>query len=133
MPDWKLWRDMANESLLAAEILQPDNIRNAISRYYYASYQTSTAYLLYRRQLPPEEREAWSHEQTPDLLIQTLGAGIRSEDVKRDIARRLRVSYKKRCEADYVSAAPFTPQDVISARKDSRYIVKTLMGLLPEN
>ncbi len=124
---------MASDSLLAAEILQPDNMRNAISRYYYASYQISTAYLLYRRQLPPEEREAWSHEQTPDLLIQTLGAGIRSEDVKRDISRRLRALYKKRCEADYVSAAPFVPQDVLAARRDTRYIVKTLAGLLPED
>lgn len=132
MPDWKHWRTMANDTLQAAELLQPGNIRSAVSRYYYAPYQAGTAYLLYRGQQPPLEREAWSHAETPDLLIETLGAAIRSEDTKRDIARKLRALYKKRLDADYVSAVSFSQQDLIVVRRDARYIVKTILTVLPE-
>ncbi len=66
------------------------------------------------------------------MLIHNLGTAIRSEDTKRDIARKLRGLYKKRCEADYVSSLSQTHQDLIDVAKTSRYLVKTILALLSE-
>jgi hypothetical protein len=44
------------------------HFRSSASRGYYAGYQAATSLLLYAKQVPPEGREAWSHEATPELI-----------------------------------------------------------------
>lgn len=69
MTPWQSWREMAQESEKAARLAEADGcLRSAASRYYYAAYQAATALLLYRGLTPPAEREAWSHENTPQLM-----------------------------------------------------------------
>ena len=69
MEDWQLWRDMAREAAEAAQIAEAAGCsRSAASRYYYSAYHGVTAMLLYRKVAAPEDRQAWSHDQTPDLI-----------------------------------------------------------------
>ena len=69
MEAWENWWRMAQGSLTAAQVLeQQGEYRSGASRAYYAAYQAVTALLLYAKQTPPEGREAWSHEVTPDLV-----------------------------------------------------------------
>lgn len=69
MEAWQAWLEMARESQEAAQQAEANgHFRSAASRYYYAAYQAVTALLLYRRVPTPEDRQAWSHDQTPDLI-----------------------------------------------------------------
>jgi uncharacterized protein (UPF0332 family) len=132
MPDWRLWRDMARESIQAARTVHNVYPRSAISRYNYAAFQAATAWLLYSKQQPPDMQGAWSHAETPELLREKLSPAIRSTDVKRDIQIRLRELYKLRCDADYVSEAHHWNRSVEKARKDASYISKVIEDNLPE-
>jgi len=69
MDAWQLWQGMAREAVEAAWLAEAGGcLRSSASRYYYAAYQAVTALLVYRGLTPPADREAWSHEDTPDLL-----------------------------------------------------------------
>ncbi len=80
MAEWKPWLDMAHGSLKSGVELQQTDARSAISRFYYAVYQAGTAVLLYRRLTPPPPREAWSHADTPPLLMESLRSLLAPED-----------------------------------------------------
>ena len=95
MDAWNLWQVMARESKRAARLAEGgDCPRSAVSRYYYAAYQSATALLLYRGLTPPAEREAWSHDETPILVAMDLSTIIARRDLRRDIALRLRQLYQ---------------------------------------
>lgn len=118
MPDWKRWRDMADESIKAGRELKQDCPRSAVSRFYYAAYQAGTALLLYRKQQPPETREAWSHADTPEMLKEHLLATVKSKDKVVDLTERLRQLYKVRLNADYAGDAQTTQAIADKARKE---------------
>lgn len=137
MPDWKLWRDMSRESLQAAKLLENSCIRSAISRYYYASYQASSALLLYRKCVPPESREAWSHESTPQLLKEQLKPLIRDNIHRNTLVSELTFLYKLRIHSDYVSDSRILEYTILvkdkikEVSKNSRILIGTIEGLLP--
>ena len=81
---------------------------------------------------PPEEREAWSHEDTPDILRDHITPLVTSRDRRKDLANRLRELYKIRVVADYIGSVPFSEDRVSVARKDAGYIVKFAEKLLVE-
>ena len=72
---WEEWLAAAEDSLSGARLCDPDALRSAASRYYYAAYHAATAILHYLEVTPPahapgdaEAREAWSHVLTLVLL-----------------------------------------------------------------
>ena len=131
MPDWKMWREMSLETFISARELENVSRRNAISRYYYAAYQMASAYLLYRGLQPPQEREAWSHAETPGMLRENLKLVLKSEDKRKDLANRLGLLYKMRCDADYVSVFQPAKELVAKARKDADHLRKSTEEHLP--
>lgn len=131
MEPWQLWLEMALDSMQAAQNLADSNFwRSSASRCYYAAFQAATALLLYSRLTPPEEREAWSHEDTPDIFRDHLHPIVPSRDKRNDLSRRLRELYKVRVQADYISKASFDAEKVGAIRKDAGYIVKFIEHLL---
>jgi uncharacterized protein (UPF0332 family) len=132
VPDWRLWRDMADESLKAARDLQKSCPRSAVSRSYYGAYQAATAFLLYRKQRPPEPREAWSHADTPDMLREHLAAAGNPEGTGIQSAERLKRLYKLRLDADYISTVLLSQTNAQEACKSAGYIVKVIESMLPE-
>jgi uncharacterized protein (UPF0332 family) len=132
MEPWQQWRDMAVESMQSAEILEDSGYwRSSTSRYYYATYQMMTALLLYCKLTPPEEREAWSHDDTPTILRQHLNPLIPSRDRRNDLANRLSELYKARIIADYLGTVALDEKRVNTARKDAGYMVKLAEKILP--
>lgn len=106
MEPWRQWQIMAQESEKAARAAEAEGcLRSAASRYYYAAYQAATALLVYRGLTPPQDRQAWPHDLTPDLVVEQLEPLLRSRDRRNDMARRLRELYKRRVVADYVASA----------------------------
>ena len=110
---------MAQDSLQSARDLDPGNPRSAISRYY-AAYQSITAVLLFLQQTPPEEREAWSHVDTPDLVVTAFIPVMFSRDQRREIQHDLNRLYVMRCDADYVSIIAIREEHVKEAGKFAR-------------
>ena len=121
---------MARGSLGAAQFLASQGeARSCASRAYYASYQSVTAVLLYYGRTPPEGREAWSHDATPDLIRRMTGT-IVSQDARRDIAIRLETSYRLRVIADYVSAAEVSETVLRVSLKDASFIARLVEDVL---
>ena len=104
MPDWRNWHQMAVDSQRAAEELETVRPRSCVSRIYYSAYQAVTAVLLYRGCLPPADREAWTHEETPRLITE---------------------------QADYVSEEDVDGTSVNSAMRDGNFLLKVATDLLP--
>lgn len=133
MDAWQLWQQIARESEEAARLAEAGGcLRPAASRYYYAAYQAVTALLLYKGLIPPAEREAWGHVDTPPLLQDQLQALIRSRARRDDLAQRLLDLYRLRIAADYEGAEIIGAGRVQGAGKDSRYVLRIMSDLLPE-
>ncbi len=129
MDAWIRWLQMAQGSLAAAQALAVQGeARSAASRAYYAAYQAVTALLLYHGMTPPEDREAWSHEATPDLLWHLAPTTLK-QDRRKDMAHRLADLYDLRLIADYVSIAEVEMPSLKTALKDASFIV----GIVGDN
>ncbi len=124
MDAWERWYQMAQGSLAAAVLLKTQGeARSSASRAYYAAYQAVTAVLLYQGMMPPEGREAWSHEATPELFWKLSGT-VLTQDARRDASSRLEASYALRVHADYVSIAELTELALRGSIKDASFILK---------
>ena len=127
---WRKWQELARESERAARLAESEGCyRSAASRYYYAAYQAATALLLCQRLTPPQDREAWSHDDTPALVVRETGPVMRSRDTRNDIARRLKELYRLRLSADYRPGATVASAHVSSAGRDARFILKLVSEL----
>lgn len=123
---------MALDSQQSALLLQTQGrSRSCASRIYYAAYQAVTAVLLYRGCVPPVGREAWSHEVTPQLIVEQWEPLIRSLDRRRELERSLRRLYDLRVSADYVGNDPIEPSAVVKGLRDGNYLIKIANELLP--
>ena len=124
MEAWERWWNMAQGSLAAAQLLAKEGeVRSSASRAYYAAFQAVTALLLYHEMTPPNGREAWSHEATPELFRRLSGTII-SEDARKDIKQRLEASYELRVVADYISQANPEKAKLKLSLKDAAFTVK---------
>ena len=114
---------MAQGSLASARLLQgQEEVRSSASRAYYAAYQAVTAILLYHGMTPPVGREAWSHDATPELMRRLALTTIK-QDTRRDVGRRLVISYDLRVIADYIGAAEVAASELKTMIKNASYIV----------
>ena len=139
---WQYWILMAEESQLAAiQAHEAGYTRSASSRYYYSAYQAITALLHYTGQRPPEKtadsedetgREGWSHQKTPDIIIENCGRLIRSKDERQRLASNLKELYKIRLEADYHGKEKIKISSLVSVARKSKYLMKVVLGILPE-
>ena len=133
MATWQQWRDVSRESLDSALLSDGSGLlRASVNRYYFAAYQATTACLIYRRLTPPGDRAGWSHEATPDLIIDQLEPLIDRRDIRKDLARRLRRLYDLRITADYQPDEPINAKIVREAKRDCGFLVRTLFDTLPE-
>ena len=66
------------------------------------------------------------------MLKEYLKPLLKSADTRKDLANRLELLYKARCEADYKSVFQPFRKDVDIARRDAGYIVTVIDELLPE-
>ena len=131
MDAWERWLLMARGSLAAAQVLAAQGeARSGASRAYYAAYQAVTAILLYHGMTPPADREAWSHDATPDLLRRLAQTMLR-QDRRKDIAQRLSDLYDWRLTADYISTAEVEKSPLKIALKDASFIVEVAGRVLP--
>ena len=123
MDAWTRWLQMARGSLAAAQALAVQGeARSSASRAYYAAYQAVTAILLYHNMTPPVDREAWSHDATPDLIRRLASITI-NQDTRKDVARRLVDCYQLRLTADYIGATEVGKTELKAALKNASYIV----------
>ena len=136
MPDWKLWREMAEGSLRSADCLfeiEPSSkfFRSAISRYYYASFQAATSFLLYSGLTPPDGDEGWSHMSTPRLLGEN-SAKILDNRLAKSISANLHDLYNLRLLADYRSEALAERDEnkVREAAKKAKFIIREIFSVL---
>jgi uncharacterized protein (UPF0332 family) len=130
---WEQWQRMAVESQMAAHLLAgAGHLRPSASRYYYAAYQAATALLLYGKVIPPEQREAWSHEATPQLLKSQLSRVVRSRDVRNSMGERLSALYHPRVTCVYQAGQKIDRDDLERARKDAGYVMKVAGDALKE-
>lgn len=132
MEAWEKWWKMARGSLIAAQSLEQTDVRSSASRNYYAAYQAVTALLLYQKLIPPADREAWSHEATPDLVREIPSRILRNEACK-DIALRLRAAYELRLVADYIGNADVEIAKLEVSLKGTRFIHKLVGDVLPQD
>lgn len=131
MDAWKRWLLMARGSLAAAQVLAVQGeARSSASRAYYAAYQAVTAMLLYHGMTPPVDREAWSHEATPDLFWRLSPTTIK-QDTRKDIALRLTVCYELRLIADYISIVEVREAALKAALKDASFMIGVAGDVLP--
>ncbi len=131
MEAWEKWWRMAQGSLTAAQFLETQKLpRSSASRAYYAAYQAATALLLYGGQMPPEGREAWSHEATPDLLGNLSGA-LLSPSVQKDLGKRLADLYQIRLGADYRGDENIEDSVLRAAVRSASFIVRTIRNIVP--
>ena len=86
--------------------------------------------LLYRGLTTPQEREAWSHDDTPALLARESGSLIHSRDTRNDVARRLMELYRLGLLVDYRAGTTVAAAHVSSAGGDARFILKLVSELL---
>ena len=130
-PSWEKWWEMAQDALASAQLLQRHGqFRASASRSYYACYQSVTAVLLYQKQTPPDNREAWSHELTLEFIRKQLTL-IRAQEQRNDLAARLRRLYTLRISADYAGRGEVEEAALTSALRDASYLVKTAGVILP--
>ncbi len=132
MEPWELWYEMAQEAFTSGQLLLEQNkVRSSISRFYYATYQMVTAFLLSQNLPTPVDREAWSHTSTPELLQEQL----KRIPSQRSVASRLRsilgLLYKMRVDADYHGNREIKPADALVAKKLSGRLCKVIETLLP--
>ncbi len=131
MEAWEKWWRMAQGSLAAAQLLaKQGETRSSASRAYYAAYQSVTAVLLYYKLTPPDGREAWSHEATPELIWKLAGTII-AQNARKDVAQRLEASYRVRLIADYMSAAEVGEIVLKTSLKDASFIARLVEDVLP--
>ncbi len=131
MEAWEKWWRRAVASLEAAELLHRQGyLHSSVSRGYYAAYQAASAVLIYLKTTPPENREAWSHEETPELLRQRLRPRLERSQCN-DLSNRLGTLYKLRIDADYKTTATLTDIAVTKSIKSVSYFVKTMKFVLP--
>lgn len=131
MEAWEKWWRRALDSLDAANLLQAHgHSYSVVSRSYYAAYQAASAVLLYLKTTLPENREAWSHEETPELLRQRLRTLLERGQCN-DLSDRLGILYKLRIDADYKMTAALTDTAVTEAIKSAAYFVRTMKTILP--
>lgn len=131
MDAWEQWLLMARGSLASARLLlRQEEIRSSASRAYYAAYQAVTAILLYHGMTPPEDREAWSHDATPDLIRRLAPTALR-QDRRKDIAQRLADLYDLRVTADYISLVEVEELSLKTALKNASFIVGVAGNVLP--
>lgn len=124
---------MARESLRAAYLLEVGNCwRPSASRYYYAAYQAVTAVLLYLGRTPPEDREAWSHEVTPQMIQEHFTQVVRSRRKRNDLVSQLDYLYKLRVYADYISNQQVGEEKIKIVSKYARHIVRVAESVLQE-
>ena len=127
---WQKWLYSASDSLDAAFLLkQHGHVRSSASRGYYAAYQAATAVLLYSGQKPPDGREGWGHEATPDLLRKLHGVPWK-QDKKNDLSIRLADLYKLRIVADYKFGMDMNEVDLRSGLKSANYAVRIIGAVL---
>lgn len=130
MDAWERWWNMAQGSLAAAQLLATQGeVRSSASRADYASYQAVTALLLYHGMTPPNDREAWSHEATPDLFRQLSGT-IVSENARKGIKQRLEACYELRVDADYISQAHVNEAKLKLSLKDAAFVINLANDVL---
>lgn len=133
METWQRWQEMARESERADRLAEAEDcFRSAASRYYYAAYQAATALLIYRGLIPPADREAWSHEGTPNVVADDLGKIVPSRDKRQNLATRLKRLYDLRLIADYKASRRATASAVQKAGRDARHILSVAQDVLPE-
>lgn len=131
MDAWKRWWNMAQGSLSSAQILlKQGEARSSASRAYYAAYQTATALLLYHGMTPPNGRETWSHDVTPEL-VRELPSVMMSESARKDIKQRLEACYELRIVADYISQANVEEAKLRLSLKDASFIVRVASDIFP--
>ncbi len=132
MDAWERWWAMAQGSLVAAQSLERlGEVRSSASRAYYAAYQAATALLLYHSLTPPEGREAWSHETTPELVRQ-LPSRLLKPELGKDFALRLAAAYELRLAADYVGNAEVDAAKLRTSLKNTRFISSVVQDILPQ-
>lgn len=120
---------MAELSLKSGGELLSIDPRSSVSRYYYAAYQAVSCLLIYEGLNAPTDREAWSHADTPLLVVSRLSRVIPSLGRRFDIRYLLGLLYKVRLSADYISADDVEPKLGI-VRKDAEFIVKLARGVV---
>ena len=131
MEAWEQWLQMAQGALKAAQSFEEaQEHRSSASRAYYAAYQAMTAVLHYYKRTPPDDREAWSHTETPEL-IRNLQGSIIKQDSRKDIALRLQRAYRLRLDADYIASAEIAESNLKISLKDASFIVKLVKDILP--
>ena len=133
MTDYEKWLVMARASFATGDLANEsgDN-RSAASRYYYAAYQAVTALFLYRGLTPPVGREAWSHDETPDIIVNDLSPLIRSRDTRNNLRVRLTGLYDLRVTADYRARIAVDDEELKEARKDAGFILDRVTQILPK-
>ena len=133
MTDYEKWLEMARDSFAAADGAKcGGHLRSAASRYYYAAYQAATALFLYRGLTPPALREAWSHDETPEIMLNDLSPLIRSRYTRSDLSARLDDLYNLRVTADYKASRTVDSDNVEKARKDAGFILSRAEKILPK-
>ena len=98
---------------------------------HYAAYQSVTAVLLYYGLTPPDGREAWSHEATPELIWKLAGT-IMSQNARKDIAQRLEAAFRLRLVADYISVAEVGEAVLKTALKNASFIARLAEDVLSQ-
>ena len=130
MEAWERWWNMAQESLVAAQSLERLGlVRPCASRAYYAAYQAATALLLYARQVPPQDREAWSHEATPGLL-RNLPNKMLNPPMQQGLEARLKRLYDLRLVADYQGQVNITFIELRAAVRDAAFVSRTISNIV---
>lgn len=133
MAEWKNWRAMALEAQRAGLLLFDAHLyRSSLSRFYYAAYQGVTAVLLYRKLTPPLGREAWSHDETPQLIVEQLPIFFRSARMRFELRQHLEELYRLRLSADYLGEDEITVSAARIASRKSNYLIKVMHDILPE-
>lgn len=131
MEAWQKWWQMAHGSLIAAQILETeDEARSSVSRAYYTAYQAATALLLYAKQKPPMEREAWSHETTPELLKNLPGKMLVAA-MQQNLSARLKDLYNLRLIADYQGEKDIDTDELRAAVRSASFVLKIVDNILP--
>ena len=131
MDPWEEWWRIAQGSLIGAQILEVEGeSRSSASRAYYASYQGVTALLLYARQIPPEGREAWGHDMTPELL-EGLPNRILLPTKRYELAKRVSQLYQLRLDADYHGGETLDKTILRDAVRSAAFTLKALRPLFP--
>jgi hypothetical protein len=89
-----------------------------------------TSLLHYVNLAVPSDRQAWSHEATPELIEDHLRAVIKLRDKRKDLSRRLKKLYRLQVSADYTLDAP-EAFVIKTAGRNSRFVVSVAENELP--